>query len=394
MNFDELINRLGIKEYPPGLEEIFYSLGEDDGSLCNVQKIRDIEERYAPLGEYIDEVISGAAEVEKSEELVLWGRLAIKYNKNVSAHEACQFPFPESDGSKGRDTLPLLVILDEIPSMAERYAKRGFSKDEILAHISNIKRSLWIMGLYFGKVMLNKGHYNWLCLYTKAMIFDHKAFNFQPNVWSNNVIYLKNRKSGEIIPMMTDGCFHRCGLPLGTAGAEDTDGAFNADFVETPELYIGHVARDGKAERAISRLLRADWECILRPGDDVINLHIPRDVDLSPEYVTESLREGFELSKKYYPELNPKFIVCFSWLLSTQLPQLCGESSKITFFNTRFLKYPFLDRGTGCLAHVFPGYQNEPVDSYPENTSLQRGIKKIMLDGGYLVAGAGIITEL
>ena len=50
--------------------------------------------------------------------------------------------------------------------------------------------------------------------------------------------------------------------------------------------------------------------------------------------------------------------------------------------------------GAGCLGYVFPGYQSGPVENFPENTTLQRGIKKLMLDGDFIRGTAGVIVEL
>ena len=60
----------------------------------------------------------------------------------------------------------------------------------------------------------------------------------------------------------------------------------------------------------------------------------------------------------------------------------------------RFLKHPLLDAsGAASLGYVWPG-NNGPVENYEENTTLQRGIKKMMLEDEHILCFSGIITEI
>ena len=395
MKFNELLEKIGVTSYPAGLDGIYEALTEDDGSLYDLDYLKEMQDKYELFGEYYDEVTKGAVDIKNRPELIAYGRAVVEFNKNATSYESRLIKLPKNDATPATDILPVLILAREVPDMIKRYEARGFNEAQILKNLECIKINLWVLVLRQGRPYLDQGHYNWICHYTKAMIFDHKAFNFQPAVWGSAAIYLRNKESGECLPMMTQGRFAKNGLPLGAVGATDEDGAFDAEFTEIPQLFIGHLVRDGRVEEKLSKLSRTEWECVLRPGDDVISLHIPENTNLSPDFVMESIREGFELSKKYYPELNPKFVVCYSWLLEPKLVELCGEKSRIAFFTTRFTKYPMKDTtGTGCLGYVFPGYQSGPVENFPENTTLQRGIKKLMLDGDFIRGTAGVIVEL
>ena len=63
-------------------------------------------------------------------------------------------------------------------------------------------------------------------------------------------------------------------------------------------------------------------------------------------------------------------------------------------FVNRFLKLPFLSYGTSCLGYVYPGYQNGPIEDFPENTTLQRKIKALMQNGEFIYGARGLVTEL
>lgn len=393
MKFDKLAQRLKVKDYPAALEKIYASTDFNRERLCDSNYVKELQEKYGLLGEYCELVMRAADEVESHKDLKAWGILAREYNKTANFYESRLLKLPESDGTLAGDMLPVLILLSEVPLAVKRYAERGFDSETIKKNLDNFRINIWVNELIFGRPMLTQTYYSWLRLYIHAFIFDHKAFNFQPAVWGNKAIYLKSRKSGEVYPMMLSGKFHKSGIVLGSNGAEDSDGSFSADYTELPDLYVGRLVKDGRVENKISMLSRQEWECILRPGDDVISIHIPRGADLSPDYVSESIREGLLLTKKHYPELNPKFVVCYSWLLDPQLEKMLGEGAKLSSFTKRFNKHPIFDPGLSCLSYVFPGRQSDPVESFPEDTSLQRGIKRLMLEGNFIHGTAGVIIE-
>jgi hypothetical protein len=394
MTLCELANKLGINSYPAKLEEIYKTVDKSEFNPCDIFYIKGLQAKYKLLGDYTEDVIKGARELAEKPELLLWAKLMCEYNKDATSFEARQLSFPVSDGTPAMDMMPILVLLCEVPEMIKKYEARGFSKEQIVKFLDNFRINLWVCMLLSGRPMLDKGHYNWLCHYTKAMIFDHKAFNFQPTTWGMEAIYLKNKASGKILPMMLSGKFHRNGLVLGSAGAEDEEGSFDAEFNAGPDFFKGHIVKGGRVCSEISMLKKSEWECVLSPLDNVIGLHIPRNANLDPSYVIESLKEGFELTRKHYPELNPKFIVCSSWLLEPKLAEILGEGAKVTFFTELFTKYPKLDYGKSCLGYVFTGYQAGPVENFPEDTRLQRGIKKLMLEGDYIRGTGGVIIDI
>ena len=395
MKLQELMEKLGIKECPEALYEIYENLDKtDDGAIYDPEYIKAIEDKFGILDNYYDLILAEALEFKKNPDLVLYARTVAAYNASVkTSQEARLIKLPALDGSPERDVFPTLVALAAVPDAVIAYKERGFDDAEIKKNVSNIHENLYVLDLLIGRPTLDQGHYNWVCHYLKAMIFDHKAFNFQPFEWNGAAIFLRN-KSGEIIPMVYKGRYHESGSVLGSAGCEDETGAFDADFTETDDAFIGRLVHNCRVDKELTTLKKSEWECILREGDRVCNLHIPRSANISPDYVIESMREGLELTKRFYPEFNIKYIVCSSWLLEPKLVEILGEGAKVSSFVNRFLKFPILSYGTSCLGYVYPGYQSGPVESFPENTTLQRGIKKLMQEGGYIHGASGLVTEL
>jgi len=394
LNFEYIVDKLGVTDYPINLPFVYFTVERKDDSFCPPEYIAELQEKYGLLGEYAQLVIKAAEEVYARPELNAWGWICSSYNKYANIHESQMLHMPKSDGTLAMDMLPVLILLCDIPDAVRRYESRGFTATEIKKNLTNIRINIWVNEILYKRPMLTDGYYSWLRLYVHAHIFDHEAFNFQPAVWGTSAIYLKNKKTGDVYPMMTSGKFHKSGLVLGSEGALETEESFDAEFKEYPDLFVGHLAVDGKVESKLSMLKRSEWECILRSGEDVLSLHIPRSADLTPNYVTRCIKEGIELTKKHYPELNPKFVVCYSWLLDPQLEKILDKDSKIASFTRRFNKHPINDPSLCCLGYIFPGQQSAPVATFPEDTTLQRGAKRLMLEGGFIRGTAGIITEL
>ncbi len=391
MKLKELAESLGIVKYPEKLEKIYLELSEDDGAVYNREYIIGLQEKYNLLGPYLELVLGGAEEIKTKPNLCLWARLGCAYVNQVGCYESRTFPVPKSDGSLAMDMLPVLILLSEVPEAVKLYEARGFNEAQICKNLDNIRINLWVREITVGRPMLDQGLFGWLGLYMKALIFDHKAFNFQPNQWPMTSIVIRNKNTGEVVILMNDTKAHASGHILGSKGYDDEEGSFNVTFSETADAFIGYTTVNGKIQPTSQIYYKNEWECIVRPGDDTVGLHIPRKTNLDPEYVGECLREGLELTKKFYPEFSPKFIICSSWLLSPSLVDILGPDAKLSKFNMRFLKYPRCDTsGAACLGYVWPG-NHGPVESYEEDTTLQRGIKKMMMRGEYILSFAGII---
>lgn len=114
---------------------------------------------------------------------------------------------------------------------------------------------------------------------------------------------------------------------------------------------------------------------------DIIAVHIPSDADLSPESVNKSFSAFKEFREVYYPEWMHKRIGCDSWMMSPVLKQLLAEDSNILKFQNLFDTISTDYDSMAVLDWVFPGYSNVD-DSLPENTSLQRKMKKYLICGG------------
>ena len=115
----------------------------------------------------------------------------------------------------------------------------------------------------------------------------------------------------------------------------------------------------------------------------VIGIHIPSDVDFSPSAIDNSLASAKHFFAAYYPELSNAEYRCHSWLLDKQLKAMLNENSNIRSFQNRFEIFDEGEVGTDFIEWL---YNTKSADyaMLPENTSLQRNMKKHILSGGVI----------
>ena len=394
MELRELAVSIGVESYPEELEALYTALG-NTRNLVDTNGLLELEERYSLLGEYYERVASALRELEAKEHLFKWANLMCTYIKDVSRYEAVKVPIPPQDGSLAADMLSTIVLISLVPDAVKKYSERGFSEEEIKKNLENIKINLSVNELTGGEATLPLNLYSWILVYIKALIFDHKGFNYQPSTWRYSSMVLKNKNTDEYAMIMLNGSFSKDGLVIGSCGVPEEDFAFGAEFCEDTNLFFGHPVINGRVSPTLKRFDKSEWRACLRPGDDVISLHIPRNTNLSPDYVTESIAEGLSLAKKFYPETDPKCIICISWLMDPKLIDILGPDAKLSKFSERFMKHPCLDpRGNGCMGYVWPGEKCE-IKDLSERTTLQRGIKKLLLEGDFIRTTTGVIlTDL
>ncbi len=394
MELKVLAASLGITDYPEGLEAVYAKLGADDGMLYSREYLHNIHEKYGVLAGIYEETMAAASAMPERPELCLWGRLAVACLRSLDPALKA-LPMPSPDGTAAGDLLALLVILQQVPSAYQLYRAKGFSHEVAIESLGVIPVSQIAFKVRFDRFALDAEGFIWMQYFTEAKIFRYHSLNFQTFKLGNNIIVLRNRKNGELCVVMCSGRFHRTGRALGCAGFNDEEGAFDADFKETEEGFYGHVAAEALASPTLSFFSKKEWKCVLRPGDNVINLHIPRGCDLSTDAVEESLREGMKIARNVYPDLDLCGAVCYSWLLDPLLEELLGKEAKIPRFMRLFSTFPLRSNGTSVIARVFPGCTGGriPVEKYPENSTLQRNLKRHMLNGGYLYDAGGVVLS-
>ncbi len=144
----------------------------------------------------------------------------------------------------------------------------------------------------------------------------------------------------------------------------------------------------------IFRLGALEYERREREEEPVIDLHIPSDADLSEEAVEDSLRQANRFFQTYYGEYSYGKLTCNSWLLSPSITPMLSEKSRIGAFQKRFQILREDKEDTEYIQYLYQVPEDTDCKKFPERTSLQREVKKLILKGGNIGSAFGIMKNL
>lgn len=387
MNFYESALKLEIE-----IPEDAKNLVPPETELCTEELIDSLEEKYGLFGEYYAVVKKALCDIQQDEAMKTWLNCAAHYYRLADHDHARDLPVPLTDGSLARDFLPLMVMLPSVDAAHEIYRKRGFSHEDASDFLGCIKLNIFIVeSRILGRPAITTGYFRWLAHYMKGTIFDYGGLNFELKNSMKTGALLKHKNSGEYAVLCIRERVHRDGMPLGSAGFEDEEDSFTASFEETEDAFIGHPAKDFRISREKKHFPKSEWELVLAPEEHVINVHIPRNTDLSPESVRKAYRGAREIIAKCYPDYSPKLFNCSSWLMDPNLKELLGEQSRISQFGAPYLRYPNKSAGKEVFSFVFCPEDAKDLSALPERTTLERKLKELYVNGGFIYAYTGFL---
>ena len=392
MELHELAAALEITSCTEEMQEFYSSYTPDGIPACDLSLIDRLQREYELFGKYFEAVKEAACQINADPNRSAWVKFGSAY---IAAHDrtvAGKFVLPPADGTPAGDLLPLFILLPQIPRSLDEYRRRGFGEGEIARAAQSYRGGISVVEEQTGRPGINKLYFGWLMHYIKADIFKCHSLQFELHNLPNKAVFLKNRRTGEVLPVATTGTFHASGIQiLGSAGYTDPEGAFTVRLEEDEHAFRGHGVYNGVVSAGATEFLKEEWECILRPGDRCLGVHIPRGADISTEAIDRSLDEARRVLRERYPEFESKAFFCSSWLLDPSLKRLLGPNAKISGFLSRFVCAPQKSAGQHVFGNVF-AKNSGPLEDLPEDTTLRRLLKQFYLDGHYIYAYYGVIV--
>lgn len=393
MELSKIAESIGIEKYPAELDAIYASMPKNDEPACDLALIEQLQNEYNVFGEFYDLVVEMAKVINADENRSIWIKVAVEFAKDKSVAQARRVPVPKADGTQLTAILPLYILIPMIPMGIAEYRRRGFSEEVVVGAARSFGGAIRTVKTHTGMPGINWLYYYWQILFAKAAIFRTGGLQFELRVLPEAAVYLKNRTTGEIAVLMYKGLIHASGeQPVGSLNYEDDTGAFTVQFREDAENYYGHAVRTGLIDKAESAYSKTEWICAARPGDQCLSLHIPRGADISKDALNAAIAQAYAIVEERYPEHNPVGLFGSSWILDPKLIGFTGEKSKITNLIRMFNVYPQKTGGKGPFGYVFPKNCDNYAD-LPEDTTLQRKMKQLYLDGDCIHEYAGVIVK-
>ncbi len=386
-----LMTRLGCTKWPKRWESFFPEVEADfiaNGTVyTDPEYYQNLHDKYGILNEYLPLYKKAAVEVGKNRDLSLCLALLCRALQDREFHNSDTETFTPPKRIDGAadlayDMFTALAIASEADMCFCLVQQRKLPKEHA-DYVMNLPEK----GIDYFK-MRNDGRpgyclLNWYQLAIDCDLFRVGRLEIQLHHKFGGRAQVFAGPDGQQIALAHDMNIHRSGRTSGSLYCEDKEGAFLSAVVETADSYVGYPLNDaGLVNPVAITLPKKDWKRILSRGDNVISLHIPAGGGLTDEAVDDAIAKAREFVDTYFPDYKYKAFDCHSWLLDPQLISLLGENTNISKFCKRFRPITHHSRGEAVYNFVFfKSDMNFRVEDLPENTNLERSLKRHFLQG-------------
>jgi len=393
LTLEQLMKSVGCEKYPERWNEIFETaMDEYDKNGCPLAKwdfFEKLNDEFGCFEEY-GYVYQAAVEQLKNEEMlqrflvILTMALADKEHKKEDLKEFKRPRTPEGKEPVAFEMATALALCTQFRDAAEELRKRGidekYIKNAFLYAVNGTRNYIWRHDGAYGFDLLS-----WAQKYIEGTLFPINRLEIEIYATFGGRAIVYQNADGELIPLANDIAVHRSGRGLGSTNCEDEEGSWECFVEEDEEHWIGYpFMEDGLVSKDKIKLRKDEWKEVVRRGDPTIGVHIPPTGKLTDELVEATIAETKEFVAKYFPEYKYKAFGCTSWMMSTQLDELLGGGN-IVKFSQRFRRLTKCAKGQDVFGFVFhKPDMNFELKDLRENTTLEKKLKQLYLDGGTL----------
>ena len=350
--------------------------------------LRSLNDRLPVFPRTMDAICADAAVIRNSPEMALYALFVVRAMEQREAflRNLPLFVFPEEQ----HPFFAMLCLVPSIPRIHAFLRERRLPEDVIQNTLGQFEACIFIYSLRFDRLGLNKRYFDWLQHYVDFEILNIGRLRFEILTLQDPIYLLRHRQTRAPVLLMGGPQMNCHGLYADTPPVEAT--AFQAVFQETDTHYVGNpVSSRGRCLSEVVQYSKTDYELILQPGDTCLSVHIPNEGDFSTQSCEASYARAAEIFKTHFPELTVKAFHCHSWMMAPELEAILKPGSRITAFSSRYLRYPIPTQGEDVLNFVFLLKYKTYAD-LAEDTSLQRALKKLYVNGQDLYEAGGIFT--
>lgn len=396
LTIEELASSLGLPPFPDKYKEFFGEVMQDfDRNGCIYTKpeyYEKLHQKYGVLQTYLDLYKKAATEIGKDENLSRFLALLCRALRDPNFRNGSCGPLvlPQKECNFSYEMLPALAAASEVELSYKLLKNRHLPEDILQDTLRLPENGISSFSLRHN----NRPGYaflDWFQLAIDGKLFQLGRLQYEIYCEFEGKAYIFRNKSGEEIALAHNLALHKSGIALGSKHFEDDTDSWVANVQETSTSWEGYPVNErGFVQNKVVSLPKNEWELILSPGDPVISIHIPATGSLNPELVDESLEKAVIFFRQYYPDYKYKAFVCYSWLMDPQLVDLLGPEKNISRFCNRFRKITQKSSGNSIFKFVFmKPDMNFVFSELPENTSLERAIKKHYENGKAIYGGVG-----
>jgi len=234
-----------------------------------------------------------------------------------------------------------------------------------------------------GRLGLVCGAYFWLRNYLEGNdYFRIGRFEYWLKPWDLPHFVYRHRNTGQVVALAGDAVkVTPDGFIDGLSDVQDPAQEWVTSLQITDTEAKGYlISPYGFISRKQVSLSIPEWDCVLKKGDFILDMHIPAGGNMTPDQCGTSMRHAREFFRRYYPEKHAVAIVCGSWMLSPLLEKIMPPTSNLVRYLRELYLFPIQWGGANSLGFIF--YQ-EKFDAATalRQTSMQRAVLEYMQAG-------------
>jgi hypothetical protein len=287
----------------------------------------------------------------------------------------------------------LLVYMAALPHAAREYRRLGISREILYDTLYDI--TIWLNNAYDVHGVWSFYQLPWITRHLECKLFRLGRLQFALEPFEGHIMAFRHRSSGRVLllgdpttPLRADGYAEGAG---GKAPVDDE--RWFAVFEATPAGWRGNrIAPQGYTLREEVFLLRSEWEPVLKHGDTILDMHIPRGEKMTLESCHDSLSRAFTFFSEHWSERPFKGAYCHTWFFTPQLQQMLPPESNLVRFQREFYLYPFPGGPSFLWDYVFGAKFTDPATA-PRDTFLRQATLDWLADGKELFDLPGVMLH-
>ena len=297
---------------------------------------------------------------------------------------------PKANAPLGCTFFSGIIAMAALPRIKAYYLERAIPMS-VLSD-SALALDIWAEDYFNKHGVWGCDHAAWVLQHTVPTLFRLGRLEFQFGAFRpNGFAFYRNKANGALAILAPPD------MPVADGGyfaQDDQKADFTTTFTLTDTTVTGYqVQSNGRLAYEPVTLSLADWEVAFQEGDKMINVHIPACAPLDFELTRDSFRICREFFAKYFPGFAYKGFQCGSWLLDSSFSRFLPQTSNIVLFQSLFHLFPAPKATDWQHRERVFGNPDLPLDQVPQKTSLQKILKREILNGFRFRSGLGVILR-
>ncbi len=283
--------------------------------------------------------------------------------------------------------LPALVLLAGVPRLRARHEARGIPAAVTRDTLKDI--AIWMEHFHRRQGYWGLQNMGWPTNAMDARLFRLGRLQFIHKAYDGPVRAFRHADGRVTALWGSDIALRRDGYVDGTNDVFDQR-KWTAMYQMTDREVSGYpVHPQGRVRPRPVTLPLAEWQPVLRPGDSVLDIHIPEDGRMDFDACGASMRQAVDFFTRHFPDKPAaKAFVCGTWFFDAQYRQLLPPMSNIVRFQREFYLWPMLSYDREPFWRVF-GEQPADLAAAPRDTALRRAMLDFAQAGGQLRCAGG-----